>query len=359
MPDSAQRRGMLRTLLRYVLGAIFLVSGLVKAIDPVGFSFKLEEYFSPAVLNLPFLEPFALLLAAIISASEALLGLFLLTGRRLKTVLNILIGLCVFFAFLTFYSAYFNKVIDCGCFGDALKLTPWMSFAKDIILLMGLLMLRFSKQDKIQVGKLSLIPEILGAATLFFVLFWGLTNEPLIDFRDYKVGTDLAEERRKAAENPPVFTQIYHLKNQKNQAERVVAQEEFLQEKELWQPGTDWKILPEKTETKLQSAGYETEIRKLQITDSRGKDLTDSVLAATQAVLLLSYHPEKLTPQQKKTAYAQLKNPSQILAISPQLGAFAGMKNAFADATVLKTIARSNPALVVLNKGKIISKKPL
>lgn len=350
---------MLRKILRYFLGAVFLVSGLVKAIDPLGFSFKLEEYFSPAVLNIPFLEPFAVALAATIAASEGLLGIFLLVGRRQKMVLNILIFLCIFFAFLTFYSAFFNKVTDCGCFGDALKLTPWMSFAKDLVLLIGLLILRFYKFEEKDSRQISNIPGFVGILTLIFVIFWGLTNEPIIDFRDYKIGTDLAKERRKARENPPQFAQIYHLKNLKSGEEIRVNQDEFLQKKELWDQGTSWKIQPEKTETIMVSPGYETEIRKLQITDSRGHDITDSLLTVPEAVLLLSYDPNELTSKQKKTAYTKLKNSAHAIAISPQLGAFAGIKNAFTDATVLKTIARSNPAVVILQRGKIISKKPL
>ena len=120
---------------RVFVGVLFIISGLIKLNDPVGFSFKLEEYFSPSVLDLNFLMPYALLLAVVLVILEVLLGVFLLIGYLKKITIFSLLAMILFFTFLTFYSAYFNKVTDCGCFGDALKLTPWQSFNKDVVLL--------------------------------------------------------------------------------------------------------------------------------------------------------------------------------------------------------------------------------
>ena len=111
-------------LSRLVVGALFIISGLIKANDAIGFSYKLEEYFAADVLNLEFLIPFALVMAAAICIVEIVLGVMVLIGSRPKLASWSLLGMIVFFTFLTFYSAYFNKVTDCGCFGDAIKLTP-------------------------------------------------------------------------------------------------------------------------------------------------------------------------------------------------------------------------------------------
>ena len=100
----------------------------------MGFAFKLEEYFGEDVLNLPFLQPLALYLAVFLVILEVLLGVFLLLGVYKRFTLWSLAGMMGFFTFLTFYSAYFNKVTDCGCFGDAIPLTPWESFSKDVVL---------------------------------------------------------------------------------------------------------------------------------------------------------------------------------------------------------------------------------
>ena len=110
---------------RIVVGALFIFSGLIKLNDPVGFSFKLDEYFGADVLNLTFLQPIALELAVFIVILEVLLGVALLIGFWKNITSWLLLLMIVFFTFLTFYSAYFNKVTDCGCFGDAIPLTPW------------------------------------------------------------------------------------------------------------------------------------------------------------------------------------------------------------------------------------------
>jgi uncharacterized membrane protein YphA (DoxX/SURF4 family) len=126
---------------RIFVGVLFIISGLIKLNDPVGFSFKLGDYFAPEVLNLSFLEPYALVIALLVVILEVLLGVMLIMGYAKKFTLWSLLLMIVFFTFLTFYSAYFNKVTDCGCFGDALKLTPWESFSKDVLLLVLILIL--------------------------------------------------------------------------------------------------------------------------------------------------------------------------------------------------------------------------
>ena len=124
---------LLTLISRFIVGLLFIVSGLIKANDALGFSYKLEEYFSAGVLNMEFLIPF-LFLAAGICIAEIILGVMVLIGARSKFTSWSLLGMIIFFTFLTFYSAYFNKVTDCGCFGDAVKLTHGI-FGKDIILL--------------------------------------------------------------------------------------------------------------------------------------------------------------------------------------------------------------------------------
>jgi uncharacterized membrane protein YphA (DoxX/SURF4 family) len=120
---------------RILVGVLFILSGFVKLDDPLGFSYKLEEYFGADVLNLEFLIPYALGISVFVVVFEVVLGVFLLIGYKPKFTVWSLLLMIVFFTFLTFYSAYFDKVKDCGCFGDAVKLTPWGTFTKDIVLL--------------------------------------------------------------------------------------------------------------------------------------------------------------------------------------------------------------------------------
>ena len=180
-------------IVRILVGVLFIISGLLKLNDPVGFSFKLEEYFAENVLNIPLFIPYALLIAVLVVIFEVVLGIMLLIGFKTKFTIWSLLLMILFFTFLTFYSAYFNKVTDCGCFGDALKLTPWESFTKDVVLLVFIMILFFN-QKYIQplFGKLGQNATIFMAYTacLFFA-YYVLMHLPVFDFRAYKVGTDI------------------------------------------------------------------------------------------------------------------------------------------------------------------------
>ena len=126
---------------RILVGVLFIFSGLIKLNDPLGFSYKLQEYFSPDVLNIPFLEPYALMISILVVVFEVVLGVFLLIGYKSKFTVWSLLVMIVFFTFLTFYAAYFEKVKDCGCFGDFIKLKPWTTFWKDVALLVLIIIL--------------------------------------------------------------------------------------------------------------------------------------------------------------------------------------------------------------------------
>ena len=139
---------------RIFVGILFIISGFIKLNDPLGFSYKLQEYFSAEVLNITFLEPYALAISIIVVVFEVVLGVFLLIGYKPKFTVWSLLIMIVFFTFLTFYSAYFDKVKDCGCFGDALKLTPWESFSKDVVLLVFVIILFVGKSYISQLFKI-------------------------------------------------------------------------------------------------------------------------------------------------------------------------------------------------------------
>jgi uncharacterized membrane protein YphA (DoxX/SURF4 family) len=153
---------------RIFVGSLFIISGLIKANDPLGFSYKLQEYFAESALGLPFLEPYALALGMLACLAEIVLGFAVLFGGKMKIATWALVGLTVFFAWLTLYTATCDPqgvymamedgvqvektvtcVTDCGCFGDAMKgsigrsLTPWESFYKDLLLFIFILPIFF------------------------------------------------------------------------------------------------------------------------------------------------------------------------------------------------------------------------
>ena len=354
---------MLKNILRIILAVIFIISGFVKGVDPVGFSFKLEEYFSPSVFNLPFLEKQALILAVIVVVFEMVFGFFLLIKTQLKFTLSMLIALCVFFAFLTFYSAYFNVVTDCGCFGDALKMKPWQSFWKDIVLLAGLLIVYFlyrnefdEPEDKTNFKKYL---SAFAFMTMVFVINWGITHEPVIDFRDYKVGTDLNVEKQNIKKDPSEFKTFYALKNEKTGQVLEVNQDDYVNDKKYWEEGSPWIIQEGKTTSKLMKQGYESEISKFKPETADGIDLTAEILKAPKAILIFAYDPKNANINVLAQAEAKLSQQKDafILGVSTDPNTFKTINNAVMDGTAIKTIARSNPFVLTLQKGKIIDKR--
>lgn len=350
----------MKHLLRYIIGIIFIVSGVVKAIDSVGFSFKLEEYFSPTVFNMPFLESFALPIAVFVSALEVVLGLMLLLNIHLRKTLLALIALCVFFAFLTFYSAYYNVVTDCGCFGDAVKFTPWQSFWKDIILLIGLLILLWlDKKETAEVSKARWIMLWGLCGILAVVIGIGIVKEPIIDFRDYKIGTDLKAEKKKLEDQPSEYKTFYVLKNKTTQEEKKMSQDEYVAEPKYWEEETPWEIQKDKTTSEIVKEGYQSEIAKFRIENVEGADLTTDIINAPKAVLVFSYKPQDLSAEEIAKAEARALAKAQnamIVGISTQANTFKNIKNATMDGTAIKTIARSNPFILVLENGVVVEK---
>lgn len=363
---------MIKGLLRFIIAVIFIASGFVKAVDLVGFSFKMEEYFSPSVFNMPFLEKFALLFSIIVVVLELFLGFLLLLKLKLKFTLSALIALCIFFGFLTFYSAYFNVVTDCGCFGDAIKFTPWESFVKDVVLLVGLIILfvlyrkEFKKKDaysdnnKPENNKLKSI--VLGILSLGMIVIMaiGIINEPIIDFRDYKIGTDLKAEKTKINKNPSEYKTFYSMKNSKTGEVLKVNQDDYVNQTKYWEEGSPWKIEEGKNESKLVKEGYKSEIVKFKIEDPTGIDLTDEVINAPKAILVFAYHPKEVSPELIKNVEAKVnvQKGAVIYGVSTDQNTFKTIKNAMMDGTAIKTIARSNPFVLVLEKGKIVNKQP-
>ncbi len=353
----------MKAILRILLGLVFLVSGFVKAVDAVGFSFKLEEYFSPSVFNIPFLEKQALLLAIAVIILELLLGLMLLLKIRLKFTLAALIALCVFFAFLTFYSAYYNKVTDCGCFGDALKLSPWQSFFKDLVLLILLVVTWFLYQKNFHLllrrSPSKYVVFSIATLLLVFEIGYGIFHEPIIDFRDYKIGTDLRAEKAAIEKNPSEYKTFYTLKNSKTGETITINQDDFVNEKKYWEEGTAWTIEEGKTTSKIVKEGYSSEISKFKPENTEGVELTNEILTAPHAILLFSYHPKEVNADlvAKTEAKINTNKTALKLGISTEPNTFKTIENALMDGTAIKTIARSNPFVLELRNGKIVDKK--
>ena len=349
---------------RLLVGLLFIVSGLIKANDALGFSYKLEEYFSSGVLNMEFLIPYSFLLAAGICVAEIVLGVMVLIGARPKFTSFSLLGMIVFFTFLTFYSAYFNKVTDCGCFGDAIKLTPWESFGKDIILLFFIAVI-FLKRNFIKPLLSFKIENMLLVVVTFFCfafVFHTYNHLPIQDFRPYAVGKSIPEGMKTCDElGLPCPEKIDYF---------LVKNKETGEEKELLSSEWNWQTddFVSITEKSLEIEGYEPPVKDFSISID-GADYTDSILNSDYAILAVAYDLSKTTKQ----AWSQVNDLAAgaeeieipfitMTASSDEMieefrhEVQAAYPFYFTDETTLKTIVRSNPGLLLLKRGTIIGK---
>ena len=170
---------------RIFVGIFFIISGLVKLVDPVGFSFKLQDYFAPEVLNLEFLVPFSLGLSVFILIFEVMLGVMLIVGYARKFTVFSLLAMIIFFTFLTLYSTVTGAVTDCGCFGSALAIDPLTSFLKDVVLLLLILILFFGRKHIwpffSKIGRS--ITVFVSLVLCMWLGYHVLMHLPVIDFR--------------------------------------------------------------------------------------------------------------------------------------------------------------------------------
>ncbi|GAB4514287.1 MAG: DoxX family protein [Allomuricauda sp.] len=345
---------------RIIVGVLFIISGLIKLNDPMGFSFKLEEYFSPSVLDLPFLTPLALGISIFVVIVEVILGVLLLIGFKPKFTVWSLLLMIVFFTFLTFYSAYFNKVTDCGCFGDAIKLTPWESFTKDVILMVFILILFYGRKYITPLFGPKINWSIGGVALLACILFANhvLAHLPVVDFRPYKIGANIQEGMSVPEDAPqPVYEYAWRFKV--NGEEQIyITQGDY--------PSVDGEFIDVET-TEIQK-GYEPPIHDFTI-EQEGQDYASRVLEVEKLVMVIAYdlaksnwdafeEVAKVTSEAKQKGYKVIGMSASSSDMANRVVDTYGLdfKFFFTDETTLKTIVRSNPAILVLNKGTIEQK---
>jgi uncharacterized membrane protein YphA (DoxX/SURF4 family)/peroxiredoxin len=345
---------------RIFVGVLFIISGLIKLNDPVGFSFKLKDYFAPEVLNLDFLVPYALVIAIFVVIYEVLLGVMIILGYAKKFTLWSLLLMIVFFTFLTFYSAYFNKVTDCGCFGDAIKLTPWESFNKDVVLLVLILFLFFGSHY-IKPFFTKKMRSILVYGSFVGCLafgYWVLMHLPVKDFRPYKIGANITEGMS-VPEGAPEAIFEYDWKFNQNGEDKVITTNGDY-------PQVEGDFI--EVNTREIQAGYEPPIHDFSI-ERNDTDFTAAMLEEENLVVVIAYNlvmseVEAYSSIREVTNKA-IKNGYKVIGLSASsskvMDAFAeqqrlNFKFYFCDETALKTIVRSNPGILELNKGTIVQK---
>ena len=343
---------ILREFARYAVGALFIFSGIIKVNDPVGTQIKLTEYFEVFASDIaPFFEvfvPAALFLSVFLSVLEVVLGVALILGYRMKVTSWILLAMIVFFTFLTFYSAYFNKVTDCGCFGDAIKLTPWQSFYKDIILLLFIAVIFWQKGNyQPWFGARFREVKIIGV-TVFMTAFaiYAIRHLPFIDFRAYKVGNHLPSLMQNA--EPLRYKYIMQKDGENYEFETYPTD-----------PGYEY------IDAVLTNPGAAAKITDLNVWEG-DNDYTEELLEGNKLIIIV-HQVEKVSIKKidrlRNLTYQNDSYETWILTSSgyETFEAFRHKQQLaapyfFADATVLKTMVRSNPGVVLLKDGTVLAK---
>jgi uncharacterized membrane protein YphA (DoxX/SURF4 family) len=354
----------IQLLSRIFVGAVFVFSGFVKAVDPLGSTYKFIDYFN--AFHLGAFTDIALPLAILLSSAELLIGFALLSGFRLRLVSWLLILFMAFFTLLTFILALYNPVSDCGCFGDALILTNWQTFAKNIVLLVPSLVIFFNR-NKLNKPQSALREYlILSAFFVVTVLFsvWNYRHIPLIDFRPYRIGVNIPESMAYPADAAPdVYDTRLIYRNRQTGKEEEFTMENFPTDTSLW----DFVDAV----SEIVSKGYEPPIHNFSITAPNGTDITNDVLSDPGYIFMLVAYS---LPKANEKALEDAAYFYELSRVFPEIGFVAltastteqilELRNKLSlpyefcltDETTLKTIVRSNPGLLLLKNGNIIGK---
>jgi len=348
-------------LCRLLLGAVFIFSGFVKAVDPVGFSIKITDYF--IAFGLEKLQSLSLVLSFNLCAIEFMLGVCVLLGvyRKYSSLLTLLF--MAFMTPLTLYLAIFDPVSDCGCFGDAIILTNWETFLKNVVLLAAAILLFINNQRVFSLYTYKVYWFV--ALYAFFSCSWfsyqNYRHLPLLDFRPYKLGANI-RELMSIPEGAPQDEYKYSFIYEKDGVKKEFSLENIPSE------DSGWSFVDSKTE--LLKEGYKPPITAFNLYNERDEDVTDVILDDPKGVFLLilpkieNANDEYVDEINSVYDYA-LENNISFYGVTgsatdavTRWGDYTGAEYPFllADDVLLKTIIRSNPGLVLLKGGTVLGK---
>ncbi|RIV23676.1 DoxX family membrane protein [Fibrisoma montanum] len=339
---------------RYIVGIVFIFSGLIKLNDPVGTQIKFEEYFEVFAQDVPLLHdffmalvPFTLAMSVLFCAAEVVLGVALLVSYRPRLISWLLFFLIIFFTFLTFYSAYFNRVTDCGCFGDAIKLKPWTSFGKDVVLTVLILFI-IGHRNRMRARKTGWIVGLTIVLTLGLGIYAIEFLSPL-DLLPYAVGKSIPAQMKPSE---PLRYKYVLEKDGK----------EFEFEQYPSDPSYKFK------EMVLVNENAKPKITDYRVWNDEG-DFTQQTFEGRKLFIILKdvndFDPGSITAIRSLVKGLQGSNVSPYFLTSVGDDEIKAFRKEFqlenvpyykSDATVLKTIMRSNPGTWLLSDGVVKGK---
>jgi hypothetical protein len=340
---------------RYLVGGLFIFSGLIKLNDPIGTRIKMEEYFEVFAEDFgSFFEyfiPYALEIGMIMIVLEVVIGVAVLIYYKMEITTKIMLALMIFFTFLTFYSAYFNKVTDCGCFGDAIKLTPWQSFSKDLFLMVFILHLFWYRRTYVPTLRTREGHAVIAFVTILsiFLGVYAIRHLPFIDFRAYRIGNNIPAQMK--PEEQPVFEYVFVKKDDGKE----IRSEKYLMDTTLYTYKSVEQTNSDKTKAK---------ITDYAVTSVEGEDYTQQTFQGAKLIIVM-YDVQKASTDNIsaiRELSKGLEGKIEVMALTASSGEqFENFRHEhqlafpyyYADGTVLKTIVRSNPGLTLWVDGNV------
>jgi uncharacterized membrane protein YphA (DoxX/SURF4 family) len=361
MKQKLNIKRIIASVARTLLGVVFIFSGFVKAVDPLGTVYKIEDYLKAFGGFFTDLLPLATAAAVGMIALEFVLGVCMLLNVRTKCTAWLAILFYLVMTPLTLYVALNNPVSDCGCFGDAIVISNWQTFWKNVILLtLALLLLIWRKEiQQLWSGIAELGILLLAIGGVSGVMGHAYTHLPMMDFRPYKVGNNIPE----LMEAGEADQYEYYLVYEKDGVEQTFTLTDY--------PKNDstWSFV--RQENVLIKEGTEAPIHDFEIITSEGDDITWDILESENPVtLIIMYDLVKADKQQMEKVHTLYENcynnmqqcyiltgsgTDEIIAFNLEYPALSE-SICSCDPVTLKTIVRANPGVIVVQNGTVIDK---
>jgi len=342
-------------ILRWSVGLLFIFSGLIKANDPLGLSYKMQEFFE--VWGIAFLDDYTLVFAVVMNTLEIVAGVAILIKFPYKQTLWMLLGLIVFFTFLTGYALFSGKIKTCGCFGDCIPLTPKVSFIKDLVLLCSILILLFNqKKVKSNLHKvLGIFLLTLSTGIVGYGQYYVLQHLPFIDCLPYKRGNDIKEQMKtpEGAVPDSVSIQMSFIKDGKNVQFDINQFPTDFDSTYVYQDRKEVLI--------LKGNGKVAKIVDFSLFTMNNVDTTEALFnSTTPYVLLFSGNIDASIPW--KSLITKIKEKHQQVYLVTADKANAAQLNLdipvlIGDMTMIKTAARVWPTVAIMNGSSIMEKQ--
>ena len=354
--------GIITTVCRFVLAVVFIFSGFVKAIDPLGTQYKIQDYWDAFGWSGVIPESVPFIAAALLGMLEFCLGVYLFFGIRRIIAPRAVVAVMAIMTPLTFWLAWDNPVSDCGCFGDAVILTNWETFGKNVVLLvMALVVLKFRRRIfPLVTTRFDWLIALYGFLYILCMTVYCYRHLPVFDFRPYEVGADIRQGMEiPEGEEPTEYETRFVL--QKEGVEKEFTLENY--------PDSTWTFVDSRTVVKKQ--GYEPPIHDFSMINYEdGEDITQQVLADENYTFFLVAHQLSLADDSNIDlinelydycleygyAFYCLTSSSEEDILHWQENTGAEYPFCLMDNITLKTMIRSNPGLMLLKEGVVVNK---